>query len=135
VGQRRAILAGLVLTGGVAVALAALPTRWLASLLAVDGPAATTFLVRRYAVSATAALCVVALGILRDRGPERTVLLALATWFGVQGLVALLGLVAGDVGGAAWVAVVADPGLAAAFLAASRARPGVGAAEPDPASG
>ncbi|MDP4510542.1 hypothetical protein [Nonomuraea turcica] len=118
--SRRVLVAAAVLTGGVAVALAVLPTSMLGSLLDVDGPAATAFLVRRYAVSATAALCVAIIGIARRSSPERAALLAVATWFAVQGIVALLGLATGDVGGLAWVAVVADPLLAAGFLLASR---------------
>jgi hypothetical protein len=120
VNPRHVIVAGMVLTGGVALALAVLPTRWLTSLLDVDGPAATAFLVRRYAVSATAALYVTLAGIVRHSSPERTALRALATWFGVQGVVALLGLLTGDVGGMAWVAAAVDPLLAAGFLVASR---------------
>jgi hypothetical protein len=92
----------------------------LGSLLDVDGPAATAFLVRRYAVSATVALCIAIIGIARTSSPERAALLAVATWFAVQGIVALLGLATGDVGGLAWVAVVADPLLAVGFLLASR---------------
>jgi hypothetical protein len=114
------IVVGMVLTAGVALALAVLPTRWLTSLLDVDGPAATAFLVRRYAVSATAALCVALAGIVCNSSPERTALRALATWFGVKGVVAWLGLLTGDVGGLAWVAAAVDPLLAAGFLIASR---------------
>lgn len=102
------------------MALAVLPASTLGSLLDVDGPAATAFLVRRYAVSATAALCVAIIGLARTSSPERAALLAVATWFAGQGIVALLGLATGDVGGLAWVAVVADPLLAAVFLVASR---------------
>ena len=102
------------------MALAVLPPSILRSLLDADGPATTAFLVRRYAVSATAALCVAIIGIARTSSPERAALLAVATWFAVQGIVALLGLATGDVGGLAWVTVVADPLLAAGFLVASR---------------
>jgi hypothetical protein len=119
VNSRHALLAAAVLTGGVAAALAVLPTSTLSSLLDVDGAAATAFLVRRYAVSATAALCVAIAGLARTR-PHRAALLAVTTWFAVQGIVAVLGLARGDVGGLAWVAVVADPLLAIVFLAAAR---------------
>ena len=102
------------------MALAVLPTNLLESLLEVDGRAATAFLVRRYAVSATAALCVAIIGVARASSPERAALLAVATWFAVQGIVAVVGLATGDVGGLTWVAIVADPLLAAGFLVAAR---------------
>jgi hypothetical protein len=121
VNSRRLLLAAAVLTGGVAAALAVLPTSTLGSLLDVDGEAATAFLVRRYAVSATAALCVAIVGLTRTSTPDRAALLAVATWFAGQAIVALLGLATGDVGGLAWAAAFADPLLATMFLTASLA--------------
>jgi len=46
--------------------------------------------------------------------PRRTVLLGLCTWFGVQAANAV-GVISGAVGGFAWLALVADPLIAAWF--------------------
>ena len=80
------------------------------------GADATSFLVRRYAASATAALFVVTTAIARRTNPQRAALLGFATWFGVQGVVAIWGVGTGTVGGLAWVAVFADPLIAAWFV-------------------
>lgn len=98
------------------LALAIAPN-WLAGLLDVSSDDATAFLVRRYGVSATAALIVVAIAISRQAAPQPAALLAFATWFGVQAVVAILGIVAGTVGGLAWLAAAADPLIAAWFFA------------------
>jgi hypothetical protein len=120
VNPRSALVAGAVLAGGTAVALALLPTSWLSEMLDVGDDDAAAFLVRRYAVSATAALCVVSAGLARRAAPARAGLLALAVWFAGQGLVAAWGLAAGTVGGLAWVAVAVDPLIAASFYTLSR---------------
>jgi hypothetical protein len=103
-----------------AVVLATVPVSWFEALLDTAGGEATTFLVRRCAASVTAALAVVAVGILRRTDPPRAVLLGLSTWFGVQAVTAWWGIISGWVGGFAWAAVAADPLLAAGFLILSR---------------
>ena len=113
---RHGLITGASIAGVVAVVLAFAPTDWLAELLAVDGPDATTFLVRRYAASATAAVFVATASIARRAEPRRASLYALATWFGVQGAVAVAGVLSSTVGGLVWVAIVADPALALWFL-------------------
>jgi hypothetical protein len=92
-------------------------------MLDVAGRDATAFLVRRYAASATAALAVVAIAVLRRADPYRAVLLGLGTWFAVQAATAGWGAVSGTVGRLVWLAVVADPLLATWFLILSRTRP------------
>ena len=59
----------------VAVVLAIAPAVWLADMLDVAGQDATTFLLRRYAASATAALAVVAIATVWRTDPWRAVLL------------------------------------------------------------
>jgi hypothetical protein len=120
VNPRYGLIAGAAIAGFAALVLAIVPAGWLADLLDVAGDDATAFLVRRYAASATAALLVVTASIARGADPQRAVLLALATWFAVQGIVAIVGIATGTVGGLAWLAVVADPLLAAWFFALSR---------------
>jgi hypothetical protein len=56
----------------------------------------------------------------RRTDPMRAVLLGFGTWFGVQAVTAWWGVVAGAVGGFAWLAVVADPLIAAWFVFLSR---------------
>jgi len=107
----------------VAVILAGMPVTWLEDMLATAGGEAITFLVRRYAASATAALAVVTIGIIRRTEPRRAALLGLSTWFGVQAVSAWWGVISGTVGGFAWAAVVADPLLAVGFLILSRRSP------------
>jgi hypothetical protein len=119
VNPRSALAVGAVLAGGTAAVLALLPTSWLSSMLEVSQDDAAAFLVRRYAVSATAALCVVSAGLARGADPARTGLLALAVWFAGQGIVAAWGLAAGAVEGLAWVAVVVDPLIATSFYTLS----------------
>jgi hypothetical protein len=108
------------MTAAVALVLAIAPAGWMAELLDVASADATAFLTRRYAASATAALFVVTIAVMRGGSPRRAGLLALATWFAVQGVVAVVGLVSGTVGGLAWAAVLADPLLAAWFLVLAR---------------
>jgi hypothetical protein len=117
VNPRSALALGAVLAGATAAALALLPTSWLSSMLEVGEDDAASFLVRRYAVSATAALCVVGAGLARGADPARTGLLAFAVWFAGQGIVAASGLATGAVGGLAWLAVAVDPVIAAWFYA------------------
>jgi hypothetical protein len=116
VNPRYGLKAGIAIAAGVGLFLAIAPTSWLEELLDVRGADATSFLVRRYAASATAALFMVTTAIARRTNPQRAALSGLATWFGVQGLVAFLGVVTGTVGGLAWLAVLADPLIAAWFL-------------------
>ena len=104
----------LVATVAAAVFMLA-PVSWFGDVLEVSGDDASRFLVRRYASSATAALAVVAIGAWREIGSLRATLLGFAAWFGVQGSIAIWGLVAGTVGGVAWLAAVADPLLCAWF--------------------
>lgn len=132
---RTALTTGATLAGAVALVLALVPADRLAGLLALAPDDAATFLVRRYAASATAAVAVTSLGIARGQGPERASLLGLATWFAVQALAAAVGLATGTVGGLAWLAVVADPVLATGFAILAR-RAGQPAPEPrhDPAA-
>jgi hypothetical protein len=120
---RYGLVAGATMTALVAVVLASVPVTWLEGMLDTAGAEATTFLVRRYAASATAALAVVTIGIVRCADPRRAALLGLGTWFGVQAVTAWWGVISGSVGGFAWAAVVADPLLAAAFLILSRRSP------------
>jgi hypothetical protein len=116
---RFGVITGAALAAGVALVLAFVPADWLAGLLGVSGGDATSFLVRRYGASATAALCVSTAAIAAHAAPSRAALLGLSTWFGIQGLVALWGLAFSDVGGLAWVAVVADPLIAGWLIALS----------------
>jgi hypothetical protein len=120
VNPRYGLIAGAAIAGAVALVLATAPTTWLADLLDVAGQDATPFLTRRYAASATAALFVATTGIVRGTSPHRAGLLALTTWFAVQGLVAVTGIVSGTVGGLAWLAAVVDPLIATWFFALSR---------------
>jgi hypothetical protein len=106
----------------VAAVLAVAPAAWLAEILGAEGHDATTFLIRRYGASATAALAVVAIATARRADPRRAVLLGLSIWFGVQALTAWWGLITGAVGGFAWLAMAADPFIAAWFLFLSRRR-------------
>jgi hypothetical protein len=100
----------------VASVLAFAPAAWLGEMLHVSGDAATSFLVRRYGASATAALFVVCLSVGRGAQGERAAVLGLGTWFGGQGLAAIHGVATGAVGGFAWLAIIADPALAAWFV-------------------
>jgi hypothetical protein len=117
---RYGVIAGVAIAALAAMVLAVAPTAWLADMLDVGDRVATTFLVRRYAASATAALAVVTIATARHTDPTRAVLLGLSTWFGVQAVTAWWGVVAGAVGGFAWLATVADPLIAAWFLLLSR---------------
>lgn len=108
------------IAGVVALVLMVLPTGWLTGLLDIADQDATAFLVRRYAVSATAALCVATAAIARGASAQRTGLLALATWFAVQAAVAVWGIASETAGGLTWVAVAADPLIAVWFYALSR---------------
>jgi hypothetical protein len=116
VNPRYGLPVGAAIAAGVGLFLAIAPMSWLEELLDVRGADATSFLVRRYAASATAALFVVTTAIARRTNPQRAALLGFATWFGVQGVVAILGVASGAVGGLAWLAVLADPLIAAWFL-------------------
>jgi hypothetical protein len=120
---RYGVIAGAAIAVSVAVVLAVAPTGWLSDLLDVAGHDATTFLVRRYAASATAALAVVTVATTRGTDPTRAVLLGLSTWFVVQAVTAWWAIIEGAVGGFAWLALVADPLFAAWFLFLSRSRP------------
>jgi hypothetical protein len=114
---RSGLIVGAALAALVALVLAFVPADWLAGLLSVSGADATSFLVRRYGASATAALFVSTAAIVLKTAPSRAALLALSAWFGVQGLVAIWGIAFGSVGGLAWLAVVADPLIAGWFIA------------------
>jgi hypothetical protein len=116
---RFGLLAGALITASAALVLAFAPVSWLASLLDVSSDAVTTFLVRRYGASATAALFVVVAAAERGAIARRATLLGLATWFAVQGAVAVWGIVSGAVGGLAWLAMIADPLIAAWFFVLS----------------
>jgi hypothetical protein len=116
---RHGVIAGATIAALVAVVLVVTPAAWLADML-VAGPDATTFLLRRYAASATAALAVVTIATARHTDPKRAVLLGLSTWFGVQTVTAWWGIIGGAVGGFAWLAMFADPLVAAWFLFLSR---------------
>lgn len=116
---RSGLIVGAALAAFVTLVLAFAPADWLAGLLDVSGADATSFLVRRYGASATAALFVATAAIARQSAASRAALLALSAWFGVQGLVAVWGIVSGHVGGLAWVAVVADPLISWWFIALS----------------
>jgi hypothetical protein len=113
-------MTGAAIAGAVALVLAIAPTTWLSDLLDVAGHDATSFLIRRYAASATAALFVATTGIVQGTSPHRVGLLALAAWFAVQGVVAVAGLVSGTVGGLAWLAAFIDPLIATWFFTVSR---------------
>lgn len=128
---RTALTAGATLAAAIALIFALVPADWLAGLLSLAPDDAATFLMRRYAASATAAVAVTSLGIARGQAPERSALFGLATWFAVQALTAVVGLVTGTVGGLAWLAVVADPVLAAGFAILAR-RAGQPASKPRP---
>jgi len=117
---RTSLTIGATLAGAVALVFAFVPADLLADRLALAPDDAATFLVRRYAASATAAVAVTSLGIARGQEPERSALFGLATWFAVQALAAVVGLATGTVGGVAWLAVVADPVLAAGFAILGR---------------
>lgn len=120
---RTSLTIGATLAAGVALILALVPGEVIAALLSLAPDDATTFLVRRYAASATAAMAVTSLGITRGHSPQRSALLGLATWFGVQALIIVAGLATGVVGGLAWLAALGDPALAAWFaIFAHRAR-------------
>ena len=101
------MLAGAAMAVLAAALLAAAPVAWLEDMLAAGGRDATTFLVRRYAASATAALAVAAIAVTRHAGGRadgrRAVLLGLSTWFGVQAVTAWWGVASGTVGGLAWL--------------------------------
>ena len=114
------VAVGAVLAAGIAVVLLIAPVAWFEDLLDATRADLGAFLVRRYAASATAALFVMALGTARSNRPRRVALQALATWFGVQGAIAVWGIASGSVGGLTWLAVVADPSIAAAFLMLAR---------------
>lgn len=120
VNHRHGLLAGAVVAVLVAAVLAVAPVTWLEDMLGANGPDATTFLVRRYGVSATAALAVTATAVAIGADARRAVLLGLGTWFGVQAVTAWWGLATGTVGGFAWAAAFADPLIAAWFLVLSR---------------
>lgn len=116
---RFGLLVGALITAGAALVLAFAPVGWLASLLDVSSDAVTTFLLRRYGASATAALFAVVAAVERGATARRAALLGLATWFAVQGSVAVWGIVSGTVGGLAWLAMIADPLIAAWFFVLS----------------
>jgi hypothetical protein len=120
---RHGLIAGAATAALVAVVLATVPVAWLADMLEVADGDATAFLFRRYAASATAALAVLTIAVGRRTDPHRAVLLGLSTWFGAQAVTAWWGVISGTVGGLAWLAVVADPLIAACFLILSRRRP------------
>lgn len=107
---------GVALAALVSLILAFTPANWLGEMLSVSGDGATSFLVRRYGASATAALAVGCLQVARGAHGEHAALQSFATWFAGQGLVAIHGVATGTVGGFAWLAVFADPALAAWFL-------------------
>ena len=113
---RYGIVAGAAIAALAAIVLAIAPAAWLTDMLDVAGRDATTFLVRRYAASATAALAVVTIATAWRTDPGRAVLLGLSTWFGVQAVTAWWGIITGAVGGFAWLAMAADPVIAAWFL-------------------
>jgi hypothetical protein len=117
---RYGVVAGAAIAALAAAVLAVAPAAWLADMLGAEGNDATTFLIRRYGASATAALAVVAIATARRADPRRAVLLGLTIWFGVQALTAWWGLITGAVGGFAWLAMAADPLIAAWFLFLSR---------------
>jgi hypothetical protein len=96
---RYGLVIGAAMATLAAVALAGVPVSWLEAMLDTAGGEATTFLVRRYAASATAALAVVTVGIVRRARPRRAALLGLSTWFGVQAVTAWWGIISGLVGG------------------------------------
>lgn len=120
---RYGVIAGAAIAALAAIVLAVVPVAWLADMLDVADRDATTFLVRRYAASATAALAVVTIAMAWRIDPTRAVLLGLSIWFGVQAVTAWWGVISGAVGGFAWLAVVADPLIAAWFLLLSRRSP------------
>jgi hypothetical protein len=120
VSPRHGILAGAAVAALAAAVLAVAPVAWLRDMLAASGTDAATFLVRRYAASATTALAVVAIAVAVRTDARSAVLLGLGTWFGGQAVTAWWGLATGAVGGFAWAAAVADPLLAAWFLILSR---------------
>lgn len=120
VNPRYGLLAGAVVSGTAALALGIAPAGWLADLLDLAAEDAAAFLMRRYAASATAALFVATIGLVRGISPQRAGLLALSTWFAVQGLVAIVGVISGTVGSLAWLVVFVDPLLAAWSFVLSR---------------
>lgn len=113
---RFGLIVGAALTGGVAIFLAFVPTDWLAQMMGVSAEDAAEFLLRRYGASATAALSALLIVLLRGASAIRAAYMALALWFAVQGAVAIWGLSTGIAGGLAWVALVADPAIAALLL-------------------
>jgi hypothetical protein len=118
--ERLGLIAVAVLTGFVSLALLVLPSALVGYLMALSPEIAADFLVRRYAVSATAGLCVAAL-MARTRAPAaKAVYGGVSAWFAVQGAVALWAVISGVAGGAIWLALVADPVLAMAFFVLSR---------------
>jgi hypothetical protein len=80
----------------------------------------TTFLVRRYAASATPALAVAAIAATAGMDVRRAVLLGLGTWFGAQSVTVWWGVATHTVGRFAWIAAITDPLISAWFLALSR---------------
>jgi hypothetical protein len=105
-----------VIAGMVGLVLLIAPVDWLGDVLHAGEEDLTTFLVRRYAASATAGLFAFTVATVRHTEPQRAALLALATWFGFQTATAVAGVVTSDVGGLAWLAVIADPIIATWFL-------------------
>lgn len=88
------------------------------------------FMTRRYGAAGTLGLGV-ALWLARDRPAASAVLGGVASWFFVQGGVAIAGLVTGIVSGAAWLALAVDLPLGiGALLLAARLASGRGAARP-----
>jgi hypothetical protein len=120
---RYGVIAGAAIAALAALVLTVVPVAWLADMLDVAGRDATTFLLRRYAASATAALAVVTIATARRTDSRRAALLGLSTWFGVQAVTAWWGVISAAVGGLAWLAMVADPLIAAWFLLLARRSP------------
>jgi hypothetical protein len=114
-----ALIVGAGMGAAVALVLAVAPVAWFEDLLRLSGDDAAAFLLRRYAASATAAILVYAAGALRGSDRRKVALLALGTWFAIQGAVAIVGIVTGIVGGMAWAAMFADPLIAAWFFTVS----------------
>jgi hypothetical protein len=82
---RHGLIFGFFVAAAVALALAVAPTRIFEDLPEVSTADATSFLLRRYGASATAAVAVFAASVLRGGNVDRGSLLALGTWFIVQG--------------------------------------------------
>ncbi len=118
---RGALTLGAVAAAGGTAFTALAPTDWMAAQLAIaDGDEAATFLLRRFAASATAGLGVTAVAALRGAPAPTAALAGLSTWFAVQALTAWTGLATGTVGGVARFSAVFDPAMAAAFALAAR---------------